>query len=523
MNWRLLSRMLGLLSMLVGGSMVFSLPWAFPVTGQVAEFESRGFWGLVSSILCSLVLGGGLYFIGRHEKGQILRKEALAVVGLGWIIAGLLGALPFLFSQAESAPGIKLHPVEALFESISGFTTTGASILTELEDPRVVPRCVMFWRSFTHWLGGMGIIVLFVAILGQLGAGGKALMKREVPGPITEGVRPRVQETALVMWSIYVGLTLLETVLLVIQGTDIYHALCHSFGTLATGGFSTWNSSIGHYEGGIIEWTVILFMFLAGVNFSLYFVVFKQTREGSWLGKFRPFLKDPEFRTYLLLILSATLLLYISLTRRGFYGDGSFSLLRARHALFTSVSIMTTTGFGTEDFTKWSEFSKGLLMLMMFIGGCAGSTGGGIKVIRWLLFAKVLRVEIERAYRPNLVRPIRLGTVTLHENIGRDVTIYFAFVLLIFVTSSLLLVAMEPDESWRLPGHSVSEKLLDCGSATASCLNNIGPGFGVLGPHNNYAGFSLAGKGLLTLLMLLGRLELFAILVLFLPKFWRNQ
>lgn len=521
MNWQVIARMLGMLGLLMGASMMFSLPWAFPMSGVVDEFESAGFRGLSLSMACSLGVGVVLFLLGRHDhRASILRKEALAVVGLGWILAGLLGALPYLFSECERSPGVKMTLVDAMFESVSGFTTTGASLLTELENPRMVPRCVMFWRSFTHWLGGMGIIVLFVAILGQLGAGGKAMLKREVPGPITESVRPRVQESALLMWAIYVALTAIETVLLLFGRVPLYDALCHAFGTMATGGFSTHNASAAHYNGGYVEYVIIFFMILAGVNFSLYYLVFRSHRTRiSWRNRLKMLTGDPEFRAYLAIISVVTLLLTVSLMGNRLYSNVFVAL---RHSLFATVSVITTTGFGTEDFSNWSEFAKGLLFLLMFVGGCAGSTAGGIKVIRWVLIIKIFFLEIEKSYRPNVIRPLRLGGVVVDDQIRNDVIAYFCIVTLIFIFSWLCLITIEPDTLWsNHPDHGVTEKLIDCGTAVAATLNNIGPGLGVVGPKDNFSGFSQPGKGLLTLLMLLGRLELFAILVLFSPQFWR--
>lgn len=553
MNWLLLCRMLGMLGMLVGGSMVFSLPWAFPLFGETEQFETDGFQGLVGSILISVLSGVILYRIGRRERSSILTREALAIVGLGWLFAGLLGALPFVLSGTMRHDGDKVVPVtipDAIFESISGFTTTGASVLTHLESPpprdsvigdeivldadqkphpeKLVARCIMFWRCSTHWLGGMGIIVLFVAILGQLGAGGKALMKREVPGPISETVRPRVQETAAVMWMIYVGLTVLLTGILVLEGMSIFDALCHAFGTLATGGFSTYNASLGHFQSAAIEWTVIVFMLLAGTNFTLYYLVLidgkkKPNREKrNWLQRLRPFYADPEFRLYLGILSVASLLLSISLLRNNLYESPAEAV---RHAVFASVSVMTTTGFGTEDFDQWSNFSRSLLVALMFVGGCAGSTGGGIKVIRFLLFARVLRLELESAFRPNVIRPLRIAGVSLDDKLRHEVIVYFSFVLLISVSSWLLLVAIEPPDQWvgSGPGGSNGNQLLDSATAVAATLNNIGPGLGNVGPAMNYAKFAPQSKLLLSLLMLMGRLELFAILVLFVPSFWRTQ
>lgn len=542
MNWLLLSRMLGLLAMLVGGAMIFSLPWAFPAVGGTEEFESHGFWGLTSSITVSLTIGSTLSYLGRKERGSILRKEALAIVGLGWLLAGFLGALPFLFSgtireiDANSVP-VKMTIPDALFESISGFTTTGASVLTELEDTSRIARCIMFWRCFTHWLGGMGIIVLFVAILGQLGAGGKALLRREVPGPISETVRPRVREQAIVMWVIYVAISGILAVILFLEGMTVFEALCHTFATMATGGFSTRNGSVGGFNDPLIEGTIMLFMIAAGTNFSLYYLVFwrhqSSSEESGWFGRFAPLFRDVEFRAYLAIIAVATLVLTADLLIAEHYDSLTSAL---RYASFQVVSIITTTGYGTTDFVSWSEFAKGLLLLLMFVGGCAGSTGGGLKVIRFVLFVKIIRLEIEHSFRPNVVRPLRIAGITLDNSLRHDVVVYFSLILMIFITSWMVLAAIEPDDQWHqvpdaaemVEGEDTiqsrkAEKLLDCASAVASTLNNIGPGLGVLGPTANYSGFSGAGKLLLTLLMLLGRLELFAILVLLFPSFWKTH
>ncbi|NNJ25108.1 TrkH family potassium uptake protein [Alienimonas chondri] len=531
MNWPLLCRLLGMLAMLVGGSMSLSLPWAFPFFGQVQEIETRGALALAASIAVSVLFGGGLWWYGRKTGGDtILRKEALAVVGLGWILAGVLGAMPLYFSGSyrEYYPedpefNVRVTLVDAVFESVSGFSTTGASVLDELEDPRAVPRCVMFWRSFTHWLGGMGIIVLFVAILGQLGAGGKALMRREVPGPISEAVRPRVQEHALTMWLIYVTLSAVATLVYSLEGMSLYDALCHSFGTLATGGFSTYNDSVGHF-GSLIQWTVILFMLLAGVNFSLYYLVLRGTPrlgEGKVWGRLKLVFGDPEFRVYLAILAIATGLLFTYLLTRKQY-DSAFE--EFRHAAFMSVAITTTTGFGTEDYTEWGESAKGLIFLLMFCGGCSGSTAGGIKVIRFMLLAKVVRLEVEKAFRPNVVRPMKLFGLPVDRDLRHDVVVYFALVLTLFVGGWYALCLLEPGDQWAahddVPG-AQAEKLIDCASAVASCLNNIGPGLGKLGPAENYSDFAPQSKLLLTVLMLLGRLELFAILVLLAPGFWR--
>ncbi|MCA9014774.1 MAG: TrkH family potassium uptake protein [Planctomycetaceae bacterium] len=518
MNWLLLCRLLGLVGMLVGASMVFSLPWAFPIFGETAEFESAGFWGICGAIACSLVSGSLLYLVGRKEHGTILRKEALAIVGMSWIYSGILGCLPFLFSGTMVTPEVPMTIPDALFESISGFTTTGASVLRELEDPALIPRSVLFWRSFTHCLGGMGIIVLFVAILSHLGAGGKALMKREVPGPTSEAVRPRVRESAIVMWTIYVSFTFVLAFILWLEGMSVFDAFCHSFGAMATGGFSTHNASVGYFNSSLIEFTIAVFMVAAGTNFSLYFLSLKNFRsqDRSWKNFIAPLKNDIEFRTYLIILGSAIVFLTYNLLSNQIYNNLPEAL---RYAGFQAVSIMTTTGYGTGDFDTWNESSKMLLLLLMFVGGCAGSTAGGIKVIRFVLFAKIIWLEIEKSFRPNVVRPVRLGETNIEQSIRNDVTVYFSLILVIFIFSSLLLTAIEPNTEWQL---NKPEKLIDCTSAVVATLNNIGPGVGELGPTENYADFTLTGKVILTVLMLLGRLELFAILVLFVPSFWKN-
>jgi len=535
MNWLLLCQLLGRLGILVGISMLFCLPWAFPACGQVQQLETDGLRGLLLAVTCSLVVGGGLCFVGRRETGTILRKEAMAVVGLGWILAGLLGGLPYLFSETMRNPQERMSCVDAVFESVSGFTTTGASVLTELEDPELVPRCILFWRSFTHWLGGMGIIVLFVAVLGQLGAGGKALMRREVPGPVNEAVRPRVRETAVFMWLIYVLISLVLNLLLMLEGMSLYDALCHTFGTMATGGFSTRNASIGAFQSPVIESTIIVFMILAGTNFALYFLMVKRRAGGNGHPRrphFSPLFKDPEYRVYLMILATATLALTISVFWNDHYRFDSNNIVRSnhehlgtsfRHSAFQVVAIMTTTGFGTEDFAQWSAFSRGLLLVLMFIGGCSGSTGGGIKVIRYILFFKILRLEVEQAYRPNVVRPLRIGDQGVDGGLRHEVLVYFALMLCTFTISWMLLLAIEPDTQWARDPDLPSDKLLDCASAVAATLNNIGPGMGIVGPHANYTGFAPQSKLLLSLLMLLGRLELFAILVLFSGSFWKVQ
>lgn len=517
--------------------MTLSLPWSFPACGETQTFESTTFRGMLGSVAICVVIGLALWLPGRRHHMGVLRKEALAVVGMGWILCGLLGALPYVLTPTYRLPGIRMSPFDAVFESVSGFTTTGASVLTQLEVvPDVenceqaamagriayVPRSVLFWRSFTHWLGGMGIIVLFVAILGQLGAGGKALMRREVPGPVSDNVRPRVQETALLMWIIYLILSGILCLGLMLFGQSLFDALCHTYGTLATGGFSTMNRSIGFYGSAGLELLLVVFMVAAGTNFNLYYALFQRSHrtEERFVDRLRRVSGDPELRGYLGIMTAVAFMVAVVLMAHGTYAEPAAC---ARHAMFNVVSIMTTTGFGTEDFARWPELTKAMLLMVMFVGGSSGSTGGGLKVIRLIVLWRVLWLEVERAFRPNVVRPLRIAGQRVPDEVGRAILIYMCLVGAVAVLSWVMLIAVEPEGQWiNLQDPSTAE-LMDCAGAVTACLNNIGPGIGVCGPAGNYTGFTQAGKLLLTILMLLGRLELYAILVLFVPAFWKNE
>jgi len=554
MNFQLLARILSRVAFLIGGTMVFSLPWAFPFLGATDSFETAGFTGLVGSIAISAVVGIVLWYLGRNTDGKLYRKEAMAVVGLSWVLATILGAMPFLISGTHLGEGRPMGIADAVFESQSGFSTTGATVITDLEKPELVPRSILFWRSSTHFLGGLGIIVLFVAILGQ-GSAGKALMRSEMPGPSKEGSQARMQHTAWTFAAIYVGLTAVLTLLLKVEGLTWFDSLCHSFGTMATGGFSTYNDSVGAFanlpyisdaQAIWIEATIIVFMVLAGTNFTLlYFVLLRQP--GKLFG-------DLEWRVFISVILIGTVVIVLF---GCYHGDFKSWVDGLRHGLFQIVSVMTTTGYGTTaDFDAWNSVGRGILFLLMFVGGCAGSTGGGLKVIRHILFLKVLWLEIERAYHPSVVRPLRISGQPVEDpELRRNILVYFGLVLVIFVFSWMALVAMEPDETWRataavngqasetamtsvsnLQGtenrdqakavesardRSIEHKLIDSASGIAATLNNIGPGLGVVGAKQNYSLFSPAAKLLFTFLMMLGRLEIFVIIVLLVPGFWR--
>ena len=382
-----------------------------------------------------------------------------------------------------------------------------------------MPRCILFWRSSTHFLGGLGIIVLFVAILGQ-GSAGKALMRAEMPGPSKEGAQTRMQHTALTFAVIYAALNVILTVLLLIEGMSLYDALCHAFGTMATGGFSTYNGSLGEFRhiaginAAVVEYTVVAFMILAGTNFTLLYLLM--------LRKVSALLGDVEFRTYMVIIGAVTIAVI------GFgmwHEDAGFETVGdgLQNGLFQVVSILTTTGYGTHDFDEWNSFGRGILFMLMFVGGCAGSTGGGLKVIRHILFHKILFLEAETSFRPSVVRPLRLGGRPVDDpNLRHNILVYFGLILFLFVISWMVLLTIEPDRTWG-GSDAIDHKLIDSASAVSATLNNIGPGLGTVGATQNYTHFSWGAKLLFTVLMMIGRLEIFPIIVLFIPSFWRAR
>jgi len=509
LNYRQVIRQLGILILLVGACMSSALVWAFIDRYQDGAARITG--AILVSVIVCLVLGLIAVSIGRKGTASenIYRKEAIAVVALGWLLCGLLGALPYIFSGVLTPLYHGWFDIcaSAAFESISGFTTTGASIFGQ---PEQLPRAILFWRSLTHWLGGMGIVVLFVAILGQIGPSAKFLFSSEVPGPLAESIQPRVRQTALLLWKIYFAISLAEVICLCLQGMSIFESLCHTFGTMATGGFSTNNSSIGQYQHLGFEITIIVFMVLAGTNFNLYAAILHR----QW----RLVLKNHEWRVYLLLLFCAvsSISLDLILNRPLVYSAGQ----AIRSAAFQAVSIMTTTGYCTDDFNTWPNFSRWLLVILMFIGGSAGSTGGGIKVIRIMLFVRLVLLEVEQTFRPNVVRPLKIGRRTLDDSVRRNVSAYIGIVLVIFFVATVLLMVCHNESHVPEKHHLDLETAF---SAVAATLNNIGPGLNMVGATQNYAFFTAPAKILLALLMILGRLEIMVILCIFLPNFWRHR
>ncbi|MBE0564841.1 MAG: TrkH family potassium uptake protein [Krumholzibacteria bacterium] len=432
--------------------------------------------------------GGGLLVL--RDAPDLRIREGFAVVAGSWLMVGLLGAVPTWLSGQIPAF------TDAAFESISGFTTTGASILTDIEGRS---HATLFWRALTHWLGGMGIVVLAVAILPLLGVGGMQLFRAEVPGPTAERLTPRIRETAKLLWGVYVLLTALEVAALMLAGMGPFDAVCHSFATMATGGFSNHDASVGGYASPAVEWILIVFMLLAGTNFSLHYL--------ALTGRVRSYGRDEEFRFYLLIIAGVTAALTALLLAEGFYGSAQATV---RHALFQTVSILTTTGFGTADYLAWPPFAHAVLLMLMAVGGCAGSTGGGIKVVRLLILLKTAKLELRRMLHPRAVFTLWFNNRAVAPALQTNVLGFFLLFMVVYATGVLVLTAGGRD-------------LVTSIGATAATLGNIGPGLGLVGPTGNYATLLDWEKWLLMAFMLIGRLELFTVLVLFLPGAWRRS
>ncbi len=481
MNIGAVANVIGTLLLMLAGAM--SAPLAVTLWYREADFSA-----FVFSILITLAIGGAIK-VGTRRFAQDLigHREAFAVVALGWTFAGIFGGLPFLLQETP------LDPIDALFESLSGFTTTGASVLTQIEG---LPHGILFWRSLTHWLGGMGIIVLVVAVLPFLGVGGMQLLKAEVPGPLTDRLHPRVSHTAKSLWGVYALLSGIEVVLLMFGDMNLYESLCHTFGTMATGGFSTRDASIGSYGSVYIEVVIIVFMFLAGVNFSLHFRALKGTPNC--------YFKDRQFQIYAGLTLAAMLgLTFLTTSTYDSWGTA------LRHSAFQTVAILTTTGYATADFDQWVPAARVLLVFLMIIGGCAGSTGGGVKVIRAMVFLKSGLREIRRLIHPRALLPLKIGGQPVKPDVVQGVMAFFALYSLCFIIATLIMTCLVPD-------------LVTAVSSVVATLGNIGPGLGGVGPAQNYAAIPGVGKLVLCLCMLLGRLEIYTVLILFSRECWRK-
>lgn len=480
MRLKLVFSITGKLLLIIGGSMFFPLLWSL-------YYHEPDALPIFYAMLITILVGGILtYFL--KSKETVRQRESFAIVTLGWILASIFGALPYVFT------GTFMSITDAYFETMSGFTTTGASVLTNIE---VLSHGILFWRSLTHWLGGMGIMVLFVALLSQLGGGGLQMFKAEVPGPVAEKLKPRIQESAKILWTTYVILSGAMVLLLLFGGMNFFDALCHTFGTMATGGFSTKNLSIGYYDSAYIQWVIILFMFAAGVNFALFYLALSKKINSFW--------QSEEFRFYLFITVGSMLIIFIYLMLK--QQGGIEETMRA--AAFQVVSIITTTGYMTADYEKWPVFTKIILFILMFVGGCTGSTGGSIKVGRLLILLKHTSVEIFRLIHPRSVRYLKIGNKTIQDGVIINVLQFFFLYILIFFAGTAIMAALGLD-------------IIESMTSVSATLGNVGPGLGDVGPAGNYAAVPVAGKWVLSLLMLLGRLEIFTVLVLFLPEVWKG-
>lgn len=436
----------------------------------------------------ALLAVGSLFGVRRPRRTSIYARDGFAVVALAWVFLSIFGAVPFVASG--DIPGF----VDAFFETVSGFTTTGSTILTEVEH---LTRSGLFWRSFTHWIGGMGVLVFVMAILPMTDGHGMHLMRAEVPGPSVGKLVSRMSDTAKILYGIYFVMTVIEILLLLAGGMPLFDACIHAFGTAGTGGFSSRNLSVGAYQSAYFDMVIGIFMLLFGVNFNLYYFLL--------IRRFRDVFRSEELRAYLLIVTAAVLAIAADIVH--IYGSAAVSL---RHAFFQVSSIITTTGYGTVDFNTWPTFSKAILVVLMFVGACAGSTGGGIKVSRILILIKSSLADMRKMLHPNAVTTVRLEGKPLPEKSIRGAQVYLSVYMLIFVGSFLLLSLERFD-------------LVTTFTALASCINNIGPGLEVVGPMGNFSAFSPAAKLLLSFDMLVGRLEIFPMLLLFAPSIWRRR
>ena len=433
----------------------------------------------------------------RVPKDDLSRWEGMLITTLIWLLAGLFGALPFLIAETFGPINFE-NFINCFFESASGFTTTGASVMGATVKIESVGRGLLLWRSLIQWLGGMGIIVIAVALLPLLGVGGMQLFRAEASGHLHEKLRPRIRETAMALWGIYIAISLLETILLMGGGMSLYEALCHTFTTMATGGFSTRDASIAAFGSTYIDIIIMIFMFLGASSFSLHYI--------AWTRDIRAYFRDSQFRYYFAFTIAGILIITITLYVTGTYKTITDAL---KFGSFQSISIMTTTGYATADFDKWPFGIKLLLLLFMFMRGSAGSTTSAIKTIRVVLLCKYAYREIVRIIHPKVFAAVKLGGRVIHKNALESISAFFIFYILIFIVSSLI-VATE------------GLAPLDAMSAVAATLGNVGPGFGAVGPTGNYFALPILSKCVLIACMIVGRLELFTVLVILTPGFWKK-
>ena len=495
-NFKIIISFLGLTSMLNGLFMLVAVPFSI----YHNEPEQLG---ILQAGITTITLGFLLWFFNRNAKKNLHKKEGYLIVTLGWLMLTFTGTLPYVFTGAIP------NYTDAFFETLSGYSTTGSSILTDIE---AMPKGILFWRSATHWIGGMGIIVLTVAILPLLGIGGMQLFMAEAPGPSADKMHPRITETAKRLWLIYFLLTFTEFFLLKIAGMTWFDAINHAMATMSTGGFSTKNASVAYWNGApIIQYIITAFMFIAGTNFVLTYFALK--------GRIRKVFKSEEFRYYFFGIIGLTFLITFLIVN---YQDPNLTTTinhpkpfgetesAFRHAAFQVVSVLTTTGFVTADFTMWNSFATMLMFSLFFIGGSAGSTSGGIKIVRHIVMIKNSFFEFKKLLHPNAIIPVRYDGSGVPKNIIYNILAFFILYMLIFIVSSIILTFFGLDFNSAI-------------GAAASSLGNIGPALGSVSPVDNYAHLSVGAKWFCAFLMLIGRLELFTVLILLTPFFWKKN
>jgi len=483
MRWHFIANIIGILLVFLGLSM------AAPLLVSL-YYNDPGRNSFLLALAITIISGLFLILLSRHKNRDhyINQKEGMTAVALAWTAIGLFGALPFYFSPEFA------NFTDAFFESISGFTTTGSSVMTHIEG---ATKSLLFWRSLIQWLGGMGIIVLSLAILPFLGVGGIQLYKAEVPSPVPDKLTPRLSDSAKILWMVYTGFTVLEIIFLLAGGMSLYDATCHSLTTLPTGGFSPKNASVAHYNSVYFDYVIVAFMVLAGINFSLHYQMLR--------GKTLAFWEDTECRFFLGITLALTLLIAWD-TYGSIYGSVKDAF---RFASFQVASIITTTGFATADYESYPGFSQLLLFFCMFLGASAGSTGGGMKCARLIVCFKYCYRELFKIIHPRSIRHVKINHIVIPDEVLRSIMGFLALYIGLFILSTCLLALMGFD-------------MMTAMGAVAACIGNIGPGFGSVGPTENFAHLPALGKWLLSWCMLLGRLEIYTVIILFVPEFWKK-
>lgn len=480
MNYKMVFTIVGRVIALEAGLMLVPL--------LVALAYGESIKGFIAAILAAAAIAALMLIICRTKNTVIFAKEGFASVSLAWVFISLIGAIPF------TVEGEIPNYIDALFEIISGFTTTGASILTDVE---AMSKGLLFWRSFTHWIGGMGILVLMMAVLPMSHRYSMHIMRAEVPGPTASKLVPKAQNTSMILYVIYVALTIIEVVFLICGGLPVYDAFIHAFGTAGTGGFGMYSASIGYYNSVYVDVVIGIFMILFGINFNIYFLLL--------LKKFKTALKNEEMLCYLGIVAFATVT--IALNIQQLYESFGQSL---RYSFFQVASIITTTGYATTDFNLWPQYSKTVLVVLMFIGACAGSTGGGIKVSRFMILFKAAKSEVKHLLRPHSYNTVKINGETVEKSTLRSTLVFF-FVYIIIILISILFVSLENFDTETTV------------TSVIACVSNIGPGLSLVGPSGNFASFSAFSKLVLSACMLFGRLEIFPLLMLFSPYTWRRS